>query len=59
LCREDDSVALDYFLKYVTRPDREVAARSYRQLVRHGLWRIEYEEAADAVPVLQGLVCGN
>ena len=56
LVRESEDTALDYFLNYITRPDRDVATVHYRDLGRHGLWRIEYEEAEDAVRCLEQLV---
>ena len=56
LKQQDQDEALAYFLSYVTRPDRDIAAQHYRDLLQHGAWRIEYEHAEEAARCLEQLL---
>lgn len=47
--------ARTYLAKYDLRPDRDYAERRYEELLRLGVYRLEYENATEAVPLLEPL----
>ena len=48
--------AMAYLAQYDTRPDRTYAEDRYRELLRHGVHMLEYENAEDAVRCLEMLL---
>lgn len=45
-----------YLARHDYRPDRDYTERRHELLVRQGVYRLEYENATDAVPLLESLL---